>query len=332
MIEMQQTTNRRQIATILGLILMVAALLLALGRSLLVSPAEFGFADANKVRRIAISDGRQEVNLRKRNGIWYLDGGRIAQQERVADALFALQMLQVKYPLPTEYAEAYRQARGTALHVSVSDWLGKMRRYSLCAVDTMPVGAVSATKPYVVEVSGNDRLDIFSLIDANPLFWYKTTVVSMLPSQIAAISVEDLANPGRSFRLSVDTLGQAHVTELYSGRKFAKLNDEHVRRYLSYYQDVKFERYATNLSKEDASALILTNPAYVFTIDGKDGASRTVKLLYMPVGDALDAFGRPTKVDFNRCYLQQDDDPNLAIALWVDFDLLIKDVNFFLTK
>lgn len=329
---MQQTTNRRQIITILGLIMGVAALLLVLGRSLLISPTDFGFADANKVRSITISNGGQQVKLRRHGGIWHIDGDRVAQQERVADALFALQMLQVKYPLPPEYVDAYRLAQGEALHVAVADWLGKIRRYSICAVDTMPVGAVVAEKPYVVEVSGNEGLDIFSLLDANPLFWYKTTVVSMLPSQIAAISVEDLSKPGRSFRLSMDTLGQAQVADLYSGKIFRNLNDDYVRRYLSYYQDVKFERYATNLSKEDAAAIILTNPAYVFTIDGKDGTSRTVKLLYMAVGDALDAFGRPTKVDLNRCYLQQDDDPNLAVALWVDFDLLIKDVNFFLTK
>ncbi|MDR2814329.1 MAG: hypothetical protein LBB79_06720 [Prevotellaceae bacterium] len=329
---MQQTTNRKQVIIILGLIMAAAALLLFLGRSLLVSATDFGFADANKVRSITFSDGEQQVKLRKRNGIWYIDGDKVAQQERIVDALFALQMLQVKYPLPVEYAEAYRQAKGAALHVSISDWLGKIRSYSIGMVDTMPVGAVSAEKPYVVEVSGNGELDIFSLMDANPLFWYKTTVINMLPSQIAAISVEDLGKPERSLKLSLDTLGQAQVTALYSGRIFRNLDSARVRRYLSYYHDVNFERYTTGLSAEDFDAIVMTSLAYIFTIEGRDGATRTVKLFYMPVGDALDAFGRPTKTDLNRCYLQQDDDPNLAIALWVDFDLLIKDVNFFLTK
>jgi hypothetical protein len=104
-----------------------------------------------------------------------------------------------------------------------------------------------------------------------------------------------------------------------------------VQRYLSYWREVNFERYATTLAREDAEAIAM-NPAYLLTIEGKDGSIRTLKLFYMPLGDALDAFGRPTKVDLNRCYLQQDDDPHLAIALWVDFDLLIKDVNFFLTE
>jgi hypothetical protein len=329
---MQQTTNRKQVIIVLGLILATAALLLVLGRSLLIGATDFGFADANKVRSITISNGEQQVKLRKRSNIWHIEGDRVAQQERVADALFALQMLQVKYPLPAEYVEAYRQAQGATLHVKVSDWLGKIRSYSLCMVDTLPVGAVRTEKPYVVEVSGNAELDIFSLLDANPLFWYKTVAINMLPSQIAAVSVEDLGKPERSFTLSIDSLGRAQVKALYSGRVFSNLSSDRVRRYLSYYQDVKFERYATNLSKEDADAIMLTNPAYIFTIEGKDGASRIAKLLYMPVGDALDAFGRPTKIDLNRCYLQQDDDPNLAIALWVDFDLLIKDVNFFLTK
>jgi hypothetical protein len=326
-----ETTNRRQVFIALGLILAAGVLLLFFGRSLLVGATDFGFSDANRVRRITISDGEQRIQLRRRGDTWHIEGDRMAQQERVADALFALQMLQVKYPLPDEYTEAYGQAQGAALHVSISDWLGKMRRYTLCAVDTLPVGTIYTGKPYVLEIRGNEELDIFSLLNANPLFWYKTVAVSMLPSQIATIAVEDLSKPERSFRLSLDTLGQAMVTELYSGKVFRKLNDDHVQRYLSYYREVNFERYATSLPMEDAEAIAM-NPAYLFTIEGKDGSTRTLKLFYMPVGDALDAFGRPTKVDLNRCYLQQDDDPNLAIALWVDFDLLIKDTNFFLTE
>ncbi|MDR1417323.1 MAG: hypothetical protein LBJ57_07905 [Prevotellaceae bacterium] len=325
-------TNRKQILITLGLIVAAAALLLAFGRTLLVGATDFGFIDANKVCRITISDGEQQVQLRRRGHTWYVEGSKAAQQERVADALFALQMLQVKYPLPVEYTEAYKQAQDVALRISLSDWIGKMRSYTICMVDTTPVGTIYAGKPYMLEVRGNEELDIFSLLDANPLFWYKTVAVSMTPSQIAAITVEDLSQPEQSFRLSLDTLGRAEVSKPYSSEVFRNLNSDQVQRYLSYYQEVNFERYVTNLGKEDIDAIMLTSPACLITIEGRDGALRTLKLFYMPVGDALDNFGRPTKVDFNRCYLQLDDDPNLAVALWVDFDLLIKDVNFFLTK
>lgn len=327
-----QLTNRKQILITLGLIVAVAALLLAFGRSLLTSATDFGFIDANKVCRITISDGERQVQLRLRSDTWYIKGDRVAQQERVADALFALQMLQVKYPLPDELNEAYRQAQGASLQVSVSDWIGKMRSYSLCLVDTMPVGAVHAGKPYVLEVYGNEDLNIFSLLDANPRFWYKTAAVSLLPSQIAAVTVEDISKPDRSFRLSLDSLGQAEVEALYSEQVFHDVSSDRVQRYLSYYHEVNFERYATNLSTEDADAITLESPAYLFTIEDREGVLRTLKLFYMPVGDDFDDFGRPTKVDLNRCYLQLDDDPHLAVALWVDFDLLIKDVSYFLTK
>jgi hypothetical protein len=68
-----------------------------------------------------------------------------------------------------------------------------MRSYTLCAVDTLPVGTIYTGKPYVLEVRGNEELDIFSLIDANPLFWHKTVAVSMPPSQVASVAVEDLS-------------------------------------------------------------------------------------------------------------------------------------------
>jgi hypothetical protein len=141
--------------------------------------------------------------------------------------------------------------------------------------------------------------------------------------------VEDLDNPEQSFTLRLDTLGVAKLQALYSGSELTNLNTDHVKRYLSYFRGLNFERYATELGKEEAEAMLLSGAAYIFTIASHSGETQVIKLFYIPVGDELDAFGRPTKVDLNRCYLLQDDDVNVAIALWVDFDILIKSIKFF---
>ena len=51
---------------------------------------------------------------------------------------------------------------------------------------------------------------------------------------------------------------------------------------------------------------------------------------WIAVGDDYDAVGRPLKFDRDKLYVVYDDNNKVAIANWVDYDLLLKDVNFFL--
>lgn len=327
--KMVKRTSKRTIL-LWGAPAVLAAVLLALtvGRPLFYSATSFGFRNANKVRHLTFEDGVQRVVLGKHGDRWLMGGsGEAAQQDKLVDALYALQMLQVKYPLPLELTDS---VKGNGLHVTVSGWLGDMRSYSLYRCDSLLVGRVGVSDPYyVLEVRGNEGLNLFSLLSANAMSWRKTMIVNLLPTQIASVTVEDLANPARSFSLTLDTLGSAKLLSMYSGEEHTKLNMEHVKRYLSYFRGLSVERYATELGKEEAEAVLLTDAAYIITIVSREGVSQLIKLFYIPMGEELDAFGRPTKVDLNRCYLQVDDDTNLAVALWVDFDILIKEVKFF---
>ncbi len=312
---------------------MLAAVLLVLtvGRPLFHGATSFGFRNANKVCHISLTMGSKSVHLDKRSDRWYIEENDEAQQDKVVNALYAMQMLEVKYPLTDEQRQRYSSVLfGNGLRVKVSGWLGCLRDYSLYACDSLLVGKVRGRSTYyVLEVRGNEDLNLFSLLSANAMDWRKTLIVNLLPTQITSVTVEDLANPTRSFSLTLDTLGNSKLQSMYSGEEHTKLNMERVKRYLSYFRGLSVERYATELSAEEVEAVLLTDAAYIITIVNREGVSQLIKLFYIPMGEELDAFGRPTKVDLNRCYLQLDDDTNLAIALWVDFDILIKEVKFF---
>jgi len=322
----KQILKRSIFLWVFSAVLVAVLLVLMLSRPLFRGATSFGFADANKVCRLTFEQGEQRVQLSKRRARWFIKGGEEAQQDKVVDVLYALQMLEVKYPLPAVLTDSLRCG---GLQVTVSSRLGSLRSYTLYRVDTLTVGVVRKGEPYVLQVRGNDGLDLLSMLSANVLSWRKTLLINLLPTQIASVTVEDLGKPERSFTLSLDTLGTAKLLTLYSGKEFTNLNRERVKRYLSYFRGLSFERYAAELSKEETEAVLLGDAAYMFTIVSHSGAVQVIKLFYMPMGDELDAFGRSTEVDLNRCYLQQDDDVNVAVALWVDFDILIKSVSFF---
>jgi hypothetical protein len=126
------------------LLAVVAAVAFMLGRSQLRSATSFGFADANKVCRLTFEQDGQRVELSKRGGRWSIKGAGEAQQDKVADVLYVLQMLEASYPLPVGLADSLR---GGGLCVAVGDRLGNLRSYTLYKVDTLTVGVVCAEKP-----------------------------------------------------------------------------------------------------------------------------------------------------------------------------------------
>ncbi|MDR2938212.1 MAG: hypothetical protein LBU92_04650 [Prevotellaceae bacterium] len=319
----KQPSQLRLFLWIFSATLAAGFLLFLLVRPLLHSASSFALPKADKVRQLTFEQGKKRVQLSKHGSSWHINGGGEAQQDKVAEALYALQMLEVSYPIATE------NLHGDGLRVTASGRFGKLRSYTLYQMDSLTVGVLRSGKPYALEVRGNEYLNLFSLLSANAESWRKTLIVNILPSEIKSIAVEDLGKPQRSFTLSLDSLKSAQLQEIYSGKIFTKLNAEKVKRYLSYFNGVSAERYATELSEEEVEEIMLSSAAYIITIKNRRGETQTIKLFYRALGEEFDDFGRPAKVDLNRCYLQQNNDPLLALALWTDFDILIKEPKFF---
>lgn len=76
--------------------------------------------------------------------------------------------------------------------------------------------------------------------------------------------------------------------------------------------------------------LVLSEPEAIITLSSVDGKTEVFKLYLIPIGDDYDDYGRPLKYDRDKLYVVFDGDKQVVEANWVDYDILLRDVNFFL--
>jgi hypothetical protein len=297
------------------------------------SDTTFGLTDSSCVTRIRIAADSSKVTLIKKDDSWYLSDGNPTRSV-ADDALYALSLLQVKSPLPQSAAEEYNAAMNEAVSVSLGGRFMNKRSYKLCRLkDLGLVGVLHGKKtPYLLEVRGNSELDVLDMLSTNSLYWRQDVVFSFTPAEIRTVAVENIIEPQQSFVLQVDTLGQVKLTDTYLGKEITPVVAEKVKKYLSYFTQVGFEHYVTDLSPLEVESILLSGFAYMITVEDIYDNRQSVKLFLLPTDDALDAFGRPTQVDLNRCCIQINDEPQLALALWVDLDILLPSFDYFMNK
>ncbi|MDR3297524.1 MAG: hypothetical protein LBS94_04745 [Prevotellaceae bacterium] len=315
-------------------VVVVALLALALARYLrpmLAGDAELAVGDAEKICSITLSQGNAHLQLSRSRERWRIDGLREANLRRVEDALYAVQQLRIAYPLPARLRAAYDSAMHSshAMSIELSDRWGVLRRYAMCSLDSLTVVEARKGNPYVVEASSYRSGSLASLFSINPLFWYSTTTIALAPGLLRRVTVEHFEHPQRSFSLAIDTAGHGLLTVLHCGTKTAQLNADRMYRYLSYYRELVHERYATELDSSQTAAIIASQPTYRLTIETAADSAFCVSIYSRAAASATDNFGRPATVDLNRCYLQRNSEPQLAIARWVDVDLLLVDAAWF---
>jgi hypothetical protein len=215
------------------------------------------------------------------------------------------------------------------MHIELRDCWGVVRRYAMYSLHSFTVMEVRKGRPYVVEANGYRNGSVASLFSINPLFWYPTATIALAPEQLRRVTVENFGHSQGSFSLAIDTAGHGLLTVLHSGARTAQLNANRMFRYLSYYRKLVHERYATELDSSQTAAIIASQPAYRLTIETATDSAFCISVYSRAATSDTDDFGRPATLDLTRCYLRCNREPHLAIARWVDVDLLLVDAAWF---
>ncbi|MGL5960284.1 MAG: hypothetical protein ACRCY6_06005 [Bacteroidales bacterium] len=296
----------------------------------------FGFRNANSICSITISNtlNHETISLKKCDKAWCIkQNSEEAQQDRVCKTLFVLQNLEVRQSLTQEQQIAYRKSiESGGLKIQLNTRFGIKRLYSLYKVDSVIVGVIGRGNPYVVGVNNNEGLDLIQILNPSIQSWKKTLVVSILPQQIQSITIDNLTNPEMSFILQIDSLKSASLKTTYNDQEFNKLDNNKVRRYLSYFMHIDAERYATELAVDNIEGILTGAAAYIITALERNGTKHTLTLFTISKNDKFDDFGRATTTDLNLCYLQKNGEKVLAVIRWIDVDLLLQSPKFFFTK
>jgi hypothetical protein len=299
------------------------------------SSKKFAIVDTSKVTSISISRDSTIISLNKTSRGWIFNNGISTRENSVEALMNVLISIDAGSPLPraiTDSLSSVIESEGIKVEIYCGEDLEKS--YSVLFTSKFNIGAIgkltTSSKGFMLHIPGF-KGDIISLFVLDPDYWKSNKLFIAEINQIASIGVEIPNNPEKSFLVSLDENG-IQLKSTYFDKNIEGFDKVAVENFIMGLTNLTFERFLSKTSPEERAAILLSQPEQIFTITLTNSKKLVLKTYPIPVDEYRDEFGRTIKFDLNRLYISFNNDAILAVATYMVFDPVLKDISSFRLK
>jgi hypothetical protein len=294
------------------------------------SGADFAVQNIENITRIELSDSANHIVLSKIGQNEWMALSLKANMMNIANLKTILADIEVRYPLPKMYDSVYSVETIREKGVLIKAFEGKkiIRSYYLLITDEDDAEVVGMKdrihKPYVVELPGRD-IDFGDYIVIESAFWENNVLFSYNAGQIKYLKIENIEAPNSSFSIKIDDT----ISLCDRNGKNLPFNRFKMDAYLSYFNNISFD---SNLNVTDAEKqrISATKPLYIMTIESM---TDSLTCYVIPISDSnTDDYGNPLVYDRDFFHLFVPQRDLCAKAKWLEFDILLEELDYFLIK
>jgi hypothetical protein len=315
-------------AIVIALLLAGMIIILALNRGRLPfgkSQGKFAATPRTAITRIELSDQHDKLSLVVADGEWLVNGKHEIRKSGILFITRILMEMRIKSPVsPDMFRQEVTDKGISPVRVRVFEKKRLLSSFLVFRTSSNVYGNIMKTrensKPFIVYVPGTEE-DIGSVFTANELFWQPYTVFNLLPSEIASVTLENIPDTSASFRISAIN-GSWRLSG--PGTIPAGWDSSRVRRYISYFSRVPFERWETGISPGDKAKIESGKPVYRIIVKKVDGEEITFTL-WERYSD-----GRETR-DTDRMLGKTSRADSFFIVRYFDIDPILKKRSYFFT-
>ncbi|MDR1553699.1 MAG: hypothetical protein LBS69_09600 [Prevotellaceae bacterium] len=297
---------------------------------LFMSEKKFGVnqdeIDLIKIKRDSIQTELQKTE----DGIWLADG-KSTNKLIVDNLIYALSNQYADFPVSVNITkQVIEKINKQGFHIKVFSGNSKKLDFKISSFDTLCVGLVTGKKqPYVLSIPGYDD-NIIDYLSTNASFYFNNNIFKYLPSEIETVTVENIENPSESFIIFQNARNQLMLFDSENQFFITSFNEQKIRNYLSYFNGVEYTKML-DISKREKNNIIKRKPSYRLIVKtNKNKISLTVKNIVL--NKPTEIYGQLQMIDTNNFYLIMGDNQDIAIAKWIDFDILLKNLSDFVDK
>ncbi|MDR2292424.1 MAG: hypothetical protein LBE11_03010 [Prevotellaceae bacterium] len=298
---------------------------------LFISEKKFGNINQDEIDLIKIKSDSMQTELQKtENDVW-LANGKSTNKLIIDNLIYALSHQYAEFPVPLNITkQVVDKINKQGLQVRVFSGKSKKLDFKIANFDTLCVGLVTDKKqPYVLSIPGYSDKTV-DYISANASFYFNNNVFKYLPSEIERITVENIENPSESFIIFQDVKNRLMLFDIENQNFITSFSESKIRNYLSYFNGVEYTKM-TDLSKREKNNIIKRKPAFKLIVKTDENRiSLTVKNIVL--NKPTEIYGQLQLIDTNNFYLILNDNQDIAIAKWTDFDILLKKLSDFVDK
>jgi hypothetical protein len=317
-------------------LLAVAAAALALAALIILrdrkpfggSNTSFAAQPVEEITRIEFSTDDRTVTLSDEGEDWLVNGRLPARRSSILFIKRILTEMQIKSPVSGDLFNSEITERGIKpVVVRVYERNKLLKSFLVYKTPSNQYGNIMKLKagsmPFIVSVPGSEA-EIGSAFTVNENFWQLYTVFSLLPREIHSVTFENLSDTASSFMIKF-----AGGIPSFSGndRQLSGWDTSRVMRYISYFAQVPFESWATDMSEEEKASVLKDQPLYRITVLTTEGNRSMVNLWKRSI-TGQDSITEDT----DRMWARKNEEGDFFIVKYADIDPLIKKRSYFLPE
>ena len=198
----------------------------------------------------------------------------------------------------------------------------------LIDLETMQ-SAAKAFVAYIPGVEGNVAANYL----ADEKVWRDNTVFSYKPEDIQSVKLEVPLYPQAGYELLSNGFGSYEVKMRTSKQPLPNLDTLSVKQYLSYFEQLNFESFESDLNSEQRANIIKSVPLNILTVTG--GGGRINKVKFFPIRNTkklVDEQGKFLKFDPERMLALLNNGKDLVIVKFYQFGKVMPPVDYFQRK
>ncbi|MDY0098683.1 MAG: hypothetical protein RBR81_05740 [Bacteroidales bacterium] len=314
------------IITVTATVLLAAIIVLSRERSPFGrNNSNFSSVPEKSITRIELSDDHSRIVLERKEDVWILNGNRETRSNSVLFLLKILSDISIKSTVSEELFNREINELGIRpVRVKVYEGRRILQSFLVYKTSSNSYGNVmklrEGSKPFICYVPGFDS-DIGSAFTLKEAFWQPFTLFSHLPSEIASVTVTYINDPGSSFMIR----NEEGSLSLYDPvNKLAGWDTSRIMRYLSYFANVSFESWASELSEREKTNIADSVPAYRISLESVKGNNVALTLwVRKKVENGVE------KTDSDRLWGRTEASDEFVIVRYMDIDPLLKKRSYF---
>ena len=292
------------------------------------SNSSFTVKEGTEITGIDLLKEDKKVSLRKHDNDWTLIDGREVRKQAVLMLERIVGSLEIKSPVTPESFDNDVVKKGIIpVRVNLRNGRRTVKSFWVYITDSNIYGNVMKvrvnSKPYIVYMPGFEG-DIGKYFNPDPRFWQPFLIFSYLPSEIKSLDFRNMSDPSSSFRIENDNelISLSDNSGVLTGWDTTK-----VKRYLSYFTAVQFERWATELDPGKSDSIAGSRPIYIIGLQENNGSGRILSVWQK--NESADDTG---KIDTDRAWGKINNSGPMFLIRYFDLDPLIKRKSYFFEK
>jgi hypothetical protein len=318
---------------ILLVLLVVVAYFVSKNKNTTYSKNESSFAvtDTALITKIVLCNDSDTLVLTKHAEHWRFNNGFSARNKAIIPLIEAVAKINVKSAVSKDDNKKVIEGfQKNFIEVKIFNNSKVLRNYILQMNPVDPSSIFILTKglekPFLAELPGFTG-NIYNFFRINEHYWRDKTLFSYNPNEILFVSVQQNAKENASYRILNFGNNRFAIKPIHSEKNLTEVNKENLEIYLNSFKNITVDNYIK--SAKLLQMLQTGNPDYSLVIKDIHGNETSVKTYPIKLKNPDPKTG--SEYDMNYFYILLNNN-ELAIAKYVVFDSILKDIDYFSSK